>query len=161
MKKVILTLSLFLFGINCFSQDIKENGTIYMYGPYVDTVNDAMKAYLAKDDAANMQIYSDTARYWSSGMTKTMSIADAINMWDKDIDMYDSVRLIPQPQSYPDYLHYIDQDAQVVQSWWVWIGKSKKTGKTIVIPFVQFDNFNTAGKIVFESDYGDFSQMDQ
>ena len=83
-----------------------------------------MKAYLKKDDATNMQIYSDTAKWWVSGMAKPVGITDAIKMWDTDFDYYDDIKLTPV--GYPDYLHYIDKDAKIVQSWWKWSGKSKK-----------------------------------
>jgi hypothetical protein len=56
-------------------------------------------------------------------------------------------------------LHYIDKDSKYVQSWWKWSGKSKKTGETVTVPFVQFDEFNNAGKIVNEGLYGDFSKV--
>ena len=52
-----------------------------------------------------------------------------------------------------------DKDnAKVVQSWWVWSGKSKKSGKVMSVPMVQFDFFNKDGKITAESIYGDFSE---
>ncbi len=60
MKKLILTTSLILFGIVSFSQDMKENGIIYINHPYIEVMNKAIDAYLKKDDAANMKIYSDT-----------------------------------------------------------------------------------------------------
>jgi hypothetical protein len=157
MKKIILTLSLFLIGIVSFSQEIKKNGTIYIKHPYIDVVNNAIKAYLAKDDAANMKIYSDTAKFWISGMAKPIGITEAIKMWDTDFDYYDDIKLIPV--GYPDYLNYIDKDQKYVQSWWQWVGKSKKTGAVVTINLVQFDMFNNGGKIVFESIYGDFSKM--
>jgi hypothetical protein len=161
MKKILLTTSLLLFGIASFSQEIQKNGTIYIKHPYIDVVNNAMQAYLAKDDATNMQIYADTAKYWVSGMTKPIGITNAIKMWDSDFDYYDDIKLTPTSGSYPDYLNYVDKDAKVVQSWWQWSGKSKKTGEILKIDLVQFDNFNAAGKIVFESDYGDFSKMEK
>jgi hypothetical protein len=157
MKKIILSISLFLVGAVAFSQAIKENGTIYINHPYIDIINNSVKAYLTKDDAANKKIYSDTATWWASGMPKPIKIADAIKMWDTDFDYYDSIKITPV--GYPDYLHYIDQDAKVVQSWWRWSGKSKKTGEWIKVDIAQFDNFNKDGKIDFEGLYGDFSKM--
>jgi hypothetical protein len=157
MKKVIVIFSLLLSGIVTNSQAIKQNGTIYINHPYIDVVNNAIKAYLAKDDAANMKIYSDTARFWISGMTKWMPIKEAIKMWDTDFDYYDDIKLTKV--GYPDYLNYVDGDAKIVQSWWRWSGKSKKTGEVVAINFVQFDDFNNDGKIVSESIYGDFSKM--
>lgn len=157
MKKFIVTASLLLAGIVSFSQEIEKNGTIYIKHPYIDVVNNAIKAYLAKDDAANMKIYSDTARFWVSGMDKPIPIADAIKMWDTDFDYYDDIKLTPV--GYPDYLNYLDKDQKYVQSWWTWSGKSKKTGAIVKIDLVQFDQFNNAGKIDFESIYGDFSKM--
>src|ERR1700728_523569 len=125
MKKIILSISLFLFGMAAFSQTIKENGTIYVNHPYIDTINNSAKYYLTRDTAANRKIYSDTATLWASGMTKPMGISAAIKMWASDFDYFDSIKLVPV--GYPDYLHYIDGDAKIVQSWWKWSGKSKKT----------------------------------
>lgn len=157
MKKIIITFGLFLLGMNSFSQAMKENGTIYMTHPYIDVVNNSMKSYVAKDNGALTKIYSDTARYWASGMEKSMPIGDAIKMWMGDFDYYDSVQV--KVVGYPDYLHYVDMDAKVVQSWWTWMGKSKKTGAWLKVPFVQFDSFNKDGKIDFEGNYGDWSKF--
>jgi hypothetical protein len=157
MKSIILSTALFLFAIAGFSQQEKKNGTIYIRHPYIDVVNNSAKAYLAKDDAANRQIYSDTAKWWISGLEKPISIADAIKSWDSDFDYYDNIKVTQV--GYPDYLHYIDKDSKYVQSWWKWSGKSKKTGETVTVPFVQFDEFNNAGKIVNEGLYGDFSKV--
>jgi hypothetical protein len=157
MKASLLTTVLFLFGIAAFSQKEEKNGTIYIKHPYIDVVYKATKAYLAKDDAANRQIFSDTAKWWASGMEKAISLSDAIKTWDSDFDYYDDVKVTQV--GYPDYLHYLDKDTKVVQSWWKWSGKSKKTGTVISIDYVQFDDFNSAGKIVREGIYGDFSKM--
>lgn len=157
MKKIILTTCLFLIAIVSFSQEIKKNGTIYINHPYIDVVNKTIKAYMTKDDAAFMKIYSDTAKFWASGMAKPIGIAEAIKMWNSDFDYYDDIKIIPV--GYPDYLNYIDQDQKYVQSWWQWVGKSKKTGADVTIDYVQFDRFNNDGKIDFESIYGDFSKM--
>ena len=157
MKKILITAALFLFGITAFCQKEEKNGTIYIKHPYIEVVNQAVKAYLAKDDAANKQIYADTARFWASGMPKSIGIADAIKMWDADFDYYDDIKVTVV--GYPDYLHYIDKDQKYVQSWWKWSGKSKKTGEVITIDYVQVDEFNNNGKIVREGLYGDFSKM--
>ncbi len=159
MKKIIITFSLFLVGMACFAQDQQENGTIYIKHPYIDVVNNGAKAYLAKDNGALSSYYSDTAKFWASGMEKNISMADIIKLWNKDFDKYDDIKLTTQ--GYPDYLHYLDKDQKYVQSWWVWSGKSKKTGEVLSIPFVQFDQFNDDGKIDFETNYGDFSKMEK
>ncbi|MCW3091659.1 MAG: hypothetical protein JWP81_2728 [Ferruginibacter sp.] len=157
MRKIILTTALFVFGIAAFSQQEEKNGTIYIKHAYIDVINNTVKAYLAKDEAANKLLYSDTARFWITGMPKSISIADAFKMWSSDFDFYDDVKVAVV--GYPDYLHYLDGDAKIVQSWWKWSGKSKKTGLVITIDYVQFDDFNSAGKITRESIYGDFSKM--
>ena len=90
-------------------------------------------------------------------MEKSIPITDAIKMWDTDFDYYDDIKVTPV--GYPDYLHYLDKDQKYVQSWWTWSGKSKKTGEVIKIDLVQFDRFNSAGRIDFETLYGDFSKM--
>lgn len=157
MKKFIVTISLLLIVVISFSQEIQKNGTIYIKHPYIDVVNNAVKAYLAKDDATNMKIYADTARFWVSGMDKPIAIADAIKMWDTDFDYYDDIKYTQV--GYPDYLNYLDKDQKYVQSWWIWSGKSKKTGAIVKIDLVQFDSFNSSGRIDFETIYGDFSKL--
>lgn len=158
MRKIIVTTGFFLLGIAAFCQQ-EENGTIYIKHPYIDAVNQAGKAYEAKDVATLKKIYSDTARFWSSGMEKFVPIADAMKMWMSDFDHFDS---IAQKQfGYPDYLRYKKDDGSTVQSWWTWIGKSKKTGEIVKIPMVIFDDFNKDGKIEREYIYGDFSKLKQ
>jgi hypothetical protein len=157
MKKILLSSALFLVALAAFSQE-KRNGDIYMEHPYITIVNNTIKAYLDKDMAANTKFFSDTAHFWASGMKKRIPIAEALKNWAADYNFYDSISLTKV--GYPDYLAYTDQDAKVVQSWWRWKGKSKKTGEMISIPCVQFDDFNKDGKIVFESIYGDFSKME-
>lgn len=156
MKKIILTTSLFLIGVACFSQE-EKNGIIYIKHPYIDVVNNSIKAYLAKDIATNSKIFADTAKFWASEMKKPMPIAETLKMWAADFDFFDSIKL--KTVGYPDFLAYKDHDSKIVQSWWTWYGKSKKTGAWVTINFVQFDDFNKDGKIGFESAYGDFSQM--
>jgi hypothetical protein len=156
MKKILVTISLLFIAIVSFSQQ-ETNGTIYIKYPYIDVVKNTTKAYLAKDDAANLKFYTDTAKWWVSGMEKPIPIADAIKMWDTDFDYYDDIKVTQL--GYPYYLHYIDKDLKVVQSWWHWSGKSKKTGNVVTVDFVQFDNFNNAGKIDNEYSYGDFSKI--
>ncbi len=155
-KKIILTSCLFFFGIAAFCQKPVKNGTIYIKHPYIDVVNKAAKAYLAKDDATNRKIYSDTAKFWVSGMKKHIKLEEAIKMWDSDFDHFDNITLTPV--GYPDYLHYIDKGQKYVQSWWKESGKSKKTGEIVTVDFVMFDLFNKDGKIVDEGIYGDFSK---
>lgn len=157
MKKVILAACLSLLGVAAFCQQ-EENGTIYIKHPNIDAVNNAAKAYMAKDNAANKMIYSDTAKYWASGMEKFIPIADAMEMWVKDFDYFDDISMTTF--GYPDYLHYKKDDTKVVQSWWTWSGKSKKTGEVVKVPIVMFDDFNNDGKIIRETVYGDFSKLE-
>lgn len=157
MKKFIVTAALFLLGITAFCQE--ENGTIYIKHPYIDVVNNANKAYVAQDVATLKNLYSDTAKFWSSGHAKSMPIADAIKMWMTDFDFYSNIG--QEVVGYPDYLHYKKDDGMTVQSWWNWVGKSKKTGETVKIPMVIFDDFNKDGKIIRELIYGDFSKMEK
>ncbi len=157
MKQIMVMTMLVVFSLTAFSQAEEKNGTIYIKHPYIDVVNGTVKAYLAKDEATNKNLYADTARFWISSMPKSIPIAEAFKMWTTDFDFYDDVKVTKV--GYPDYLHYVDGDAKLVQSWWKWSGKSKKTGEVININYVQFNDFNTAGKITRESLYGDFSKM--
>lgn len=157
MRKISLTAMLLLLAFIGFAQEPKENGIIYITHPYIDAVNKATKAYLEKDAAADRQLYADTAEFWASGMDKPVKLEEAIKMWVSDFDFYDDIKITTV--GYPDYLHYKDKDQKYVQSWGVWSGKSKKTGNVVKIDFIQLDKFNDAGKIEFESVYGDFSKM--
>ena len=157
MRKIILTGLLFLFTLAGFTQKQVENGTIYISHPYIDIVNNTVKAYLDKDMATNAKIYSDTAKWWVSGMEKPMPIAEAFKEWLSDFDYYNDIKVTKV--GYPDYLHYKDKDQKYVQSWWQWHGTSKKTGEAVKIDFVQFDSFNSDGKIDNEGIYGDFSKL--
>lgn len=156
MKKAILSAAFFLFGLTAFCQQ-ELNGTIYIKHPYIDVINKSNDAYAAQDWATLKNIYSDTAKWWSSGMEKFIPIADAMNSWKKDFVYFDDVKQVPM--GYPDYLHYKKEDAKIVQSWWTWTGKAKKSGEVLKIPMVMFDEFNKAGKIVREYIYGDFSKL--
>jgi len=157
MNKIILTGLLFLFALTGFAQKEEENGKIYISHPYIDVVNKSVKAYLDKDIKTNTDLFADTATVWYSGIEKPIPIKGALQEWAADHDYYDSIKVTKV--GYPDYLHYKDKDQKYVQSWWVWTGKSKKTGETVKIDFVQFDRFNTAGKIEMEALYGDFSKL--
>ncbi|CAN5307267.1 hypothetical protein BH09BAC2_BH09BAC2_05250 [soil metagenome] len=157
MKKILLSALVVFFAVICFGQTEKKNGTIYINHPYIDVVNNSMKAYLNRDIPTNMSLFADTATVWLSSMKKPMPIADALKDWATDGNFYSDIKVTPI--GYPDYLHYNDMDQKYVQSWWRWSGKSKKTGQEVVIEFVQFDKFNKAGKIENEAIYGDFSKM--
>ncbi len=157
MKKIIFTLSFIAFGLIAFSQKEEKNGTIYIKHPNINAVLNSTKAYLTNDVATNRTIYSDTAKFWISGMEKSIPIEEAYKLWSSDFDFYNDIKITTV--GYPDYLHYLDKDQRYVQSWWKWSGKSKKTGETITIDYVQFDKFNLAGKIIDEGIYGDFSKM--
>lgn len=155
MRRIIVTLGLCISGITAFCQQ-EENGTIYIKHPNIDAVNKAQKAYVDKDVTTLKTIYSDTAKFWGSGMEKFIPIADAMKMWMSDYDKFDEID--QKTFGYPDYLQYKKDDSKTVQSWWTLSGKSKKTGEVVKIPMVQFDDFNNDGKIVREYVYGDFSK---
>jgi hypothetical protein len=159
MRKIILILTLLFAAVTGYSQAQKENGIIYITHPYIDVVNNSVKAYSEKDIATNTKIFSDTATFWVSGMEKPIPIATALKNWASDFDFYDSIKVTKV--GYPDYLHYKDKDQKFVQSWWLWSGKSKKTADVLKIDFVQFDQFNKEGKIVMEGLYGDFSKLEK
>lgn len=156
MKKILTTAGLFLLGLSAFCQE-EENGTIYISHPDINVVVQANKDYAAGNLSTVSNYYSDTAKWWSSGMEKFVPISEAVKMWQNDYNYFEDISL--QPQGYPDFLHYKKGDAKIVQSWWTWTGKSKKSGEIIKVPVVVFDEFNDDGKIVLEYMYGDFSKM--
>ena len=153
MKKIMIMAGLFLLALTAFCQE-EENGTVYIKHPYIDVVNNAGTAYENQDLDALRTMYSDTAKWWASGREKFIPIADAMKLWMTD----DDIKQVPQ--GYPDYIHYKKNNDMIVQSWWTWTGKSKKTGEVLKVPVVIFDEFNADGKIVREYMYGDFSKME-
>ncbi len=155
MERIFLFLGMVFVSLTAFCQQ-ETNGTIYIKHPYIDIVNQAAVAYEMHDAGTLKGLYSDTAKFWISGMKKFIPINEAISSWMEDGKYFDS--LMQTKQGYPDYLHYKDQDAKVVQSWWRLSGVSKATGKKVVVMMVMFDDFNADGKIVRESIYGDFSE---
>ena len=155
MKNFFVIAALFLTAGSAFCQQ-EENGIIYIKHPNIDAVNNTVKAYLQKDIATLKTLYSDTARWWASGMPKNIPIAEAMKLWMTDFDVYDSIK--QKQVGYPDYLHYKDADSKTVQSWWTMSGKSKKTGEVVRVPMFVLDDFNKDGKIISESIYGDFSK---
>ena len=82
MRKIILSLSLFFFTIASFSQDVKQNGTIYINHPYIEMVKKQTNAYIMHDSIGMKEMYADTAKYWAAGMEKPMSLPDA----DKNVE---------------------------------------------------------------------------
>jgi hypothetical protein len=160
MRKFIVFFSLLLLSAAGFSQE-ETNGTIYIKHPYIQVVYDEVKAYLNKDDAANRKIYADTAKFWYSNMgdQKPISLDEVLKSWDNDFNYFDSVDM--KQVGYPDYLHYKQGDAKIVQSWWTWSGISKKSGKKVVVNMVLFDWFNDDGKVVFEAGYGNFDALEK
>ncbi len=158
MKKLLMTTALFLLGIIAFGQ-MEENGIIYVKHPNIDVVNNANKAYESQDWGSINNYYADTAKWWASGMEDFITLSEAIKSWKSDFEHFDDVKQIPQ--GYPDYLQYKMGDAKIVQSWWIWTGKSKKTGKDVRVRMVMFDEFNADGKISREYIYGDFSKLTQ
>jgi hypothetical protein len=154
----LLSAFLLLSGLAGIAQE-EQNGTIYIKHPYINAVNKSSQAYVDKDWEGLKALYSDTAKWWISGLEKPIPIAEALAVWKTDFDVFDDIKQEKSPGSYPDYLHYKDQDGKSVQSWWVWSGKSKKTGEPLKVRFVQFDEFNNDGKITGEYLYGDFSKI--
>ncbi|HOZ96040.1 MAG TPA: hypothetical protein PKY86_06610 [Niabella sp.] len=157
MKKIIVLFYLVFVAQVSFCQK-EKNGEIYIKHPYIDVVMKATSDYLANDFSRTYEYYADTAKWWVSGLEDLIPIAEAVNLWQGDFEKFTDINQIQQ--GYPDFLHYKKDNAMFVQSWWIWSGKSKKTGNEIKIPIVIFNEFNTAGKISRELIYGDFSKME-
>ena len=154
----MFTAALLFFGIAAFCQQ-EENGTIYIKHPYIIVVENAVKDYTASNFNKLKMSFADTARYWQSGMEDFVPIGDILDRWKDDLNYFSDISLTPF--GYPDYLHYKDADSKIVQSWWIWSAKSKKTGEVIKVRMVMFDEFNTAGKIKSQYIFGDFSNVTQ
>jgi hypothetical protein len=120
-------------------------------------VNNANKDYVANNFTTTQNYYADTATWWISGMPDFIPLAEAVKMWKSDFDKFDDISQVQF--GYPDFLHYKKDNTMIVQSWWTWSGKSKKTGEVIKVPMVMFDEFNMDGKISREYIFGDFSKM--
>lgn len=156
MKKILLSATLILIGITAFCQE-EQNGTIYIKHPYIQVVMNANKDYVANNFSTVSNYYADTSKWWISGLADFIPLTDAVKMWKSDFDNFDNIK--QTQMGYPDFLHYTKGDAKIVQSWWIWSGKSKKTGEDIKVYMVMFDEFNAEGKIGREYIYGDFSKL--
>jgi hypothetical protein len=152
----MITAGLFLLGVTAFCQAKQENGTIYIKHPYIDVVNNLVKDYTTGDYTAFNSAFADTATVWQSGMEKFVPLGNLIQAWNNDKNYITDISV--KAVGYPDFLHYTKGDAQIVQSWWNWSAKVKKTGEVITVPMVLFDEFNADGKIVRQYVYGDFSK---
>jgi ketosteroid isomerase-like protein len=159
MKKEVSTIVLSLFVMFSFAQTEKTNGTVYISHPYIDVVNNSVKAYATQDNNAWSACYADSANFWISGMdmSKWNTKKQNLEMLNLDFKFFKDVTV--KPFGYPDYIAYDQGNDKVVQSWWTWTGTSKKTGKKLVITYVIFDWFNIDGKIVKEGIFGDFSKQ--
>ncbi len=159
MKKLLMSFIVMLFVTVSFAQKEKKNGTIYINHPYIDVVNSATKAYVNQDLNLWKTYYADTAKFSVSDVNngKSFPIKDAMVGLALDYKFYNQLKVTTV--GYPDYLQYDKDNAHVVQSWWIWSGKSKKTGKELKINMVQFDWFNSAGKIIKEDTFADFSKQ--
>ena len=159
MKKLLLSFTVLLFVTVSFAQKEKKNGTIYINHPYIDVVNNSIKAYVNQDLNLWKTYYSDTAKFWVSDINdgKFFPLKESMSGLALDYKFYDNIKFTQI--GYPDYLEYDKDHTRTVQSWWLWSGISKKTGKELKIYTVQFDSFNNAGKIIKEEIYADFSKQ--
>ena len=154
MKKMLLTCSMLVFVLLTFAQTEKSNGTIYINHPNIDVVNKMMKAYETQNMDLYKSCYSDTVKFFVPGSDKFDNLKKNVSVQNVDFKYFNNISM--KPVGYPDYLHYKKDDSKTVQSWWTWSGTSKKTGK---VTFVIFDDFNTSGKIISETSYGDFTKQ--
>lgn len=156
MKKIMITVALFLFGITAFSQQ-EINGIIYIKHPYIDVVNNAVKNYATGNFTDLKKSYADSATYWQDGMEKFAPFENAIKGWNEDRNFLSDISMTPI--GYPDYLQYKKENAKIVQSWWTWSAKSRKSGEVIKVLKVLYDEFNSDGKIIKQYMIGDFSKL--
>lgn len=157
MKKIILSIALLLGVVVTYAQSEKTNGTIYIKHPYIDMVNKSANAYQTQNIPQWKALYADTAKFSFSSIDKKVTVQERVKMFAKNYELFDKITV--KPYGYPDYLHYVKDNAKVVQSWWTWSGKSKKTGKVVKVLFAMFDSFNADGKIEDEGIFGDFSKV--
>lgn len=135
------------------SFDVRENGTIYNHHDYINIVRNMVAAFENKDYVKSYSYYDDKAKFRDINLprettfTLTEQKANDLQMLKEyDINSIDVV-------GYPDYLHYDLENAKVVLSWWNFNLTRKKDKKVIVLPVLFMDNFNDAGKIIFETAY--------
>lgn len=161
MKKALSTFALSLIVMISFAQTEKTNGTIYINHPFIDVVHNTVKGYVTQNADLWGSCYADTATFWISGMDLKQKVSkkENLTMLTTDFKFFNDIKV--KQYGYPDYLAYDQGNTRVVQSWWVWSGVSKKTGKSLTIPFVVFDWFNKDGKITKEATMGDFSKQFQ
>ena len=135
------------------SFDVRENGTIYNHHDYINTVRLMVAAFENKDYAKSYSYYDDKVGFRDINVPgdKTFTLAeqkenDKKMLADFEINSIDVV-------GYPDYLSYALNNQKVVLSWWNFNITRKKDKKVFALPVMFMDNFNDAGKIVFETAY--------
>lgn len=131
----------------------RENGTIYNHHENINVVRNMIMAFENKDYVKSYSYYDDKAGFRDINLPgdKTFTLAEQKENDKKMLDAYDITSI--DVVGYPDYLHYQLGDAKVVLSWWNFNLTRKKDKKAIVLPVMFMDNFNDAGKIVFETAY--------
>ena len=132
---------------------VRENGTIYNHHDYINVVRNMVMAFENKDYVKSYSYYDDKAEFKDINLPrdKTVTLAQQKDNDKKMLEEYDinSIDVV----GYPDYLHYELGDAKVVLSWWNFNLTRKKDKKELVLPVMFMDNFNDAGKIIFETAY--------
>ena len=135
------------------SFDVRENGTIYNHHEYINTVRLMVRAFENKDYDKSYSFYDAKAGFRDINVPgdKTFTLTEQKANDKKMLEDFEitSVDMV----GYPDFLHYELNNQKVVFSWWNFNVIRKKDKKELVLPMMFMDNFNDAGKIVFETAY--------
>lgn len=131
----------------------KENGKIFINHPYILTVRKLVNGYCAKSTVPLSQFFTTDAKFSNSTMKfgVTMDLAAEKKDWESDFAKNDNIKM--KQVGYPDCFYYEKDDVYIVNSWWVWSGTSKASGKKLEAPIMLSHTFNKDGKIVNEYAY--------
>jgi len=136
------------------SDNVHENGTIYIHHEYINIVRRMMNSLEFNDLEGFWAPFDEKARF----RNVNMAFEDESHSLEEEKEGFNAMREafditgIDQV-GYPDYLHYARDDSHVVLSWWKLRMTRKSDNKKMIIPLHLSHTFNKDGKIVFESGY--------
>ncbi|MGV6845508.1 MAG: nuclear transport factor 2 family protein [Lutibacter sp.] len=131
----------------------RTNGTIYNHHPYINTVRKMMHAFEFNDLELAYSFFVKQVRFRdvTTPIGKFRTLDEEKKNNEEFFKKYEVVSI--DVVGYPDFLDYELGHAQVVQSWWN-IGLVRKSDKkTLVVPVMLIDYFNSEGKISREMSY--------
>lgn len=134
------------------SQDIKENGTVYIHHPYIIQVRKLINSIIDRDLDAWKSFFTEKATFRNLWMEsdQTITFDEAAEMTAARMSDTNNKFKIEQ-MGYPDCVFYELNGYHIVYSWWNIT--EMRDGKKITYPLMFSHSFNKDGKIFSEFVY--------